>query len=232
MKFLFIISCFCCQIIFAQNKLQTTENIEAEKKQKIKQIRKELLKKKLLIGTKNPLYIINGTARSSIKAIDTLYIDNITALLPKAALKKYGAIGKNGVLEITKNESFQGLKTVETIYPPVKVKGDDDELIKNQVVSSKTSFSGFLQHHLEYPSQAQIDSSISGQVIIRFVVEKDGSVTNVLMDESSPSKNISLVNEAIRVIKKTSGFWNPSIEDGVRKSSINSQAINFVLPKD
>jgi hypothetical protein len=113
MKLLFIVSCFCCQLVFAQNKVLTVENIETEKKEKLEKIRKEILKKKRLFGTKPPLYIINGIVSSSIKAMDTIYILDIKAILPKAAVKKYGAIGENGILKITKDPSFQRKKGVD-----------------------------------------------------------------------------------------------------------------------
>jgi hexokinase len=110
MKLLFIVSCFCSQLVFAQNKILTVDNIEAEKKEKLEKIRKEILKKKRLFGTKTPLYIINGIVSSSIQSIDTLSVVDIKAILPKTAVKKYGAIGENGILKITKTPSFQRKK--------------------------------------------------------------------------------------------------------------------------
>lgn len=79
----------------------------------------------------------------------------------------------------------------------------------------------FLQRNLQYPEEAQ-DNEVQGQVVVKFIVDKEGKVSDVEAI-SGPGE---LRNEAVRVIKK-SGVWIPGIQNGRNVSSYKSQAINF-----
>ena len=57
---------------------------------------------------------------------------------------------------------------------------------------------------LQYPAIAQ-ENQISGNVVVQFVIEKDGSLTNIKVLQS-PDKSLS--DEAVRVLKK-SDKWTP-----------------------
>jgi TonB family protein len=71
------------------------------------------------------------------------------------------------------------------------------------------AFYNFLQHNLHYPEKAK-RKNIQGKVFISFVVEKDGSLTNLKI-----SKGVSedLDAEALRVIQ-ASPNWNPGTQNG------------------
>jgi TonB family protein len=68
---------------------------------------------------------------------------------------------------------------------------------------------GYLNDNVKYPNR-DYRNNISGKVIVTFVVEKDGSITNVKVIQSV-SEGIDA--EAIRVV---SGMrkWNPGKQDG------------------
>lgn len=69
----------------------------------------------------------------------------------------------------------------------------------------------FVGDEVNYPRRC-IDAGIEGQVIVEFVVEKDGTLSNVstrATHKSCPEMDA----EAIRVIKKTSGKWKPGYRD-------------------
>jgi protein TonB len=66
------------------------------------------------------------------------------------------------------------------------------------------SFRTWVQGRLQYPRMA-IENSIQGKVTLKFVIERDGSLTNI---EEIQSPDRSLTEEAIRVLKQ-SPKWSP-----------------------
>jgi periplasmic protein TonB len=78
--------------------------------------------------------------------------------------------------------------------------GDQSEIIK------------FISENVVYPPSA-MENKIEGVVYIRFIVEKDGSLSDykILRDVSGTDE---LSREAIRVIKLTSGSWKPGMQSG------------------
>jgi Gram-negative bacterial TonB protein C-terminal len=244
---LFTFLCLLASATTAQKKLQTTETVAIDKNEQLKKIRKELKTKKALLLTKNPVYIIDGIVHSKISTIDTAYIEKIEIVAPKLATKKYGIIGKNGVLVITKSgvtytASQMGPKVAsrmdETDYTVEKQEENNSKLNTNKIYS-KTEIEPkfidtlykFISKNLRYPNEAQ-EKEQEGIVIIKFIVEIDGNLSELEVDESSPTKYISLINESIRVLKKSSGKWSPGIQNGILVRCYSKHTINFVIPKD
>lgn len=97
------------------------------------------------------------------------------------------------------------------IIPPV-VDEEPDEGIPLLVVSDPPTFQGgdlsafrnWVMSRLVYPRAAQ-ENNIQGRVQLRFVVEKDGSVSNIELD-FAPDR--SLAGEAVRVVSM-SPKWEP-----------------------
>jgi periplasmic protein TonB len=77
----------------------------------------------------------------------------------------------------------------------------------------------FLVRNLKYPASA-VDNGIQGKVFLRFVVEKDGSLTNI---EVIRSLEKDCDNEAIRVVKLMPK-WIPADHHGKKVR------VRFVLP--
>ena len=67
----------------------------------------------------------------------------------------------------------------------------------------------FLQENITYPKDAQ-EKKISGRVLVTFVVEKDGSISNV---ETVKSVFPSLDEEAVRIVKAMPN-WKPGKQNG------------------
>ena len=92
-------------------------------------------------------------------------------------------------------------------------KPDGDTPVYNAEVMPKfqggdlNGFRDWVQGHLVYPKEA-IEKNISGKVVMRFVIEKDGSVSSIEVI-SSPSE--LLAEEAIRVLK-SSPKWSPGMQ--------------------
>lgn len=84
-----------------------------------------------------------------------------------------------------------------------------------------TTFRNWVQGKVKYPQLAQ-ENNISGRVLLMFVVEKDGSLTNIEVLQTPDS---SLSEEAIRVLK-TSPKWTPG------KQRNQSVRVKYTLPID
>lgn len=68
----------------------------------------------------------------------------------------------------------------------------------------------FLGNNIKYP-EAAIEAGTEGLAVVSFIIEKDGSVTDVQV-----VKNLSAETdqEAARVVKLTSGNWTPGRQGG------------------
>ena len=71
------------------------------------------------------------------------------------------------------------------------------------------AMSKFLSKNIKYPREA-LEESIQGKVIVTFIVEKDGSVSNV---EVLKSVHKLLDDEAVRVVKMMPK-WKPGTQAG------------------
>lgn len=114
-----------------------------------------------------------------------------------------------------------------------KTSSTSDEVIFT-VVEKMPQFSGgdselfkYLAQNIKYPVDAQ-ESGIQGRVICQFVVQKDGSISNVeVVRNVAPSIDA----EAIRVIKAMPA-WTPGEMRGKKVSVRYTLPINFKLDGD
>jgi protein TonB len=109
---------------------------------------------------------------------------------------------------------------------PKKSDGDDRFI----PVEKEAEFPGgleawarFLNKTLRYPDQA-MSIDIQGTVTVQFVVDVDGSVSNVRV-VSGPEEG-GLREEAVRVIKK-SGKWVPALQNGRSVKAYRLQPVVF-----
>lgn len=98
-------------------------------------------------------------------------------------------------------------------------------------LNSDSSFVGgmsqlqyFIQDNIQYPQKA-IEQNIQGRVQVRFVVEKDGTVSYARIDKSVDPL---LDKEALRVVRAMPK-WEPAYSNGKPVRSINRLPINFTL---
>jgi protein TonB len=97
---------------------------------------------------------------------------------------------------------------------PVREEGDDDRIF--EVVEENAMFPGgdqacyeWLAKHIKYPAIAQ-ENGTQGRVTVRFVVERDGSVSNA---EVVRGVDPYLDKEALRVVNSMPK-WNPGKQRG------------------
>ena len=83
----------------------------------------------------------------------------------------------------------------------------------------------FLNRNLRSPDEA-INNGISGKVVVQFIVDKEGNVSDVVA-VSGPEQG-GLREEAVRVIKK-SGKWTPAIQNGKNVKAYRFQPVIFQI---
>lgn len=141
---------------------------------------------------------------SSLLNINVEDIESITVLKNDAATKVWGDKGANGVIVITTKskddvkELVKKLPGAEIDDGNIKVNGksvvkitlNDKEVFNNNdtiynVLKERAKFPGgdseifkFLSENVRYPKLCH-EFGVQGRVIVRFVVEKDGSITHI-----------------------------------------------------
>ena len=126
---------------------------------------------------------------------------------------------------IGNDESGEVLKAKEQlITEPVKPKEEENKVF--DVVEQMPSFPGgmaalmaYLQKSIKYPPVAE-ENGIQGRVVCTFVVERDGSVTDVRV---AKSVDPSLDKEAVRVVSAMPK-WIPGKQNG------QSVRVKYTLP--
>ncbi len=91
----------------------------------------------------------------------------------------------------------------QTVYPDAVAE------TKPIPVGGAQSWASYLQKNLIYPDEAR-HQGISGRVFLSFIVEKDGSISNIVVDEPAGH---GFDEEAVRVLQQ-SPAWQPGIKDG------------------
>ena len=168
----------------------------------------------------DPLCIVDGKEVSAeeFKNLNPDDIDHINVLKSEAATSLWGSKGANGVVEITTKKAAAA-----------KAEGTDNSDTKQdvfQVVEKMPEFEGgvenmmkFLQQNIKYPEEAKKNGT-QGRVIVQFVVEKDGSIT-----DAKVVRNVSpeLDAEALRVVESMPK-WIPGEQRGEKVR------VQFTLP--
>jgi protein TonB len=95
--------------------------------------------------------------------------------------------------------------------------------IESEFPGGAKGWHNFLSSTLVYPPKA-VRKKIQGQVIARFIVEKDGTLSNIEII-SGPQE---LWNSVLDVLKQSLN-WKPAIQNGKKVKSYKSQPFNFTL---
>ncbi len=172
-----------------------------------------------------PLFVIDGKVvakeeMSSMKPEDIVTID---VLRDASAAAIYGEKGKNGVVLIKTK------KNIKIEFEAGKEKSMSDEVYTT--VSEAPNFPGgvkemyqFIGKNLRYPKEAQ-RNNIKGKVFIKFVVRKDGSISDMSILQGIGH---GCEEEAMRIIGMMPK-WNPGKQNGVPVNTYFTMPIAFVL---
>ncbi|MEN0056632.1 MAG: TonB family protein [Mucilaginibacter sp.] len=91
-------------------------------------------------------------------------------------------------------------------------------------VGGAAAWAKFLQKNLRFPVVAQ-DNGVSGRVILSFVIEKDGSLSNIVVERKA---GYGFDEEALRVLKLAKA-WKPGMQNGQAVRVKYTIPINFQL---
>ena len=141
---------------------------------------------------------------------------------------KIGTINQEGEKDqgiVAPPVSDQGKGVIEA---PKKDETDYDKTftkveIESEYPGGASAWQRYLNKSLRYPQEA-IDNEIQGTVVVQFIVDKAGMVSDV----EAISGPEQLRDEAVRVIKK-SGQWTPAVQNGRQVKSYKKQPIVFKL---
>lgn len=166
-----------------------------------------------------PLYMVDGV-ETEINEIPT-NIGSVTFIHAEDAVKRYGEErGRFGALEIT-TLTLQEMAR-ETEEPPFIV-AETMPLFEG---GDPLKFREWLQTEVRYPAEA-LKQRIEGRVVCSFVVERDGSVSNITALQS-PDR--LLTNEVRRVLAN-SPRWTPGMQKGKTVRVKYIVPVDFSLPK-
>ena len=185
----------------------------------------EIIKMSEVLGDREPLLVIDGkvTKPEQLNAINPKEIDNVSVIKNEDVLKEYAkhfnADTSNGIIFINTKEYVKNGKK-EIVSVNVKAKEPAEEIDTDNdafnVVEQMPQFPGgeielmkFLSENVKYPEAAE-ETGTQGRVIVQFIVEADGSITNVKV-----LKNVSdeIDAEAVRVINAMPK-WKPGMQKG------------------
>lgn len=170
-----------------------------------------------------PLYIVDGVERSGIDDLNPENIESVRVLKDWDSVKKYGERGKNGVIEVQTRRAATAGESPKTVRS-----GDDEPFLIAETMplfrgGDLNAFRAWAQRQIVYPAEA-IKQGIEGRVVLSFVIEADGSVSNIVALQSPDQL---LTDEARRVIASSpAGAWTPGQQRG------KNVAVKYTLPVD
>ena len=185
----------------------------------------EIIKMSEVLGDREPLLVIDGkvTKPEQLNAINPKEIDNVSVIKNEDVLKEYAkhfnADTSNGILFINTKEYVKNGKK-EIVSVNVKAKEPAEEIDTDNdafnVVEQMPQFPGgeielmkFLSENVKYPEAAS-KAGTQGRVVAQFIVEADGSITNVKVVKKVSDE---IDAEAVRVIKAMPK-WKPGMQKG------------------
>ena len=200
------------QSVMLDNSAGDTDNEARQPQQEGKPLVITFRDKDGVAGT--PLYMVDGV-ETEIDVIPT-NIGSVTFIYAEDAVKRYGEErGRFGALEITTRTLQEMAREKEE--PPFIV-AETMPLFEGGDLGK---FRQWLQTQVRYPAEA-LKKQIEGRVVCSFVVERDGSVSNI-MTLQSPDR--LLTNEVRRVLAN-SPRWTPGMQKG------KTVRVKYIVPVD
>jgi beta-lactamase regulating signal transducer with metallopeptidase domain len=168
----------------------------------------------------HPLIVVNGKIKPehTEKTLTIYRLDSaeIKTLSKNEATKKYGKKGENGVIEI-KIEDVPAEITFTKVEQPASFPGGNKawlnylgQILRNTMSQKKNVPAG------EY------------KVIVKFLIKKDGSISNV---EATTRVGFGIEEEVIQVIQQ-SPKWIPAKQNGYTVASKYVQSLFFISDKN
>jgi protein TonB len=168
---------------------------------------------KTVATTKN----LPPVAVEDLKAQKPVVNDQIKGAVGQETLK--GGAGVNVDVPVEKPVGTGGGAAIDNTVHPV---GGLD--VMPEPVGGSSAWAKFLGKNLRFPVAAQ-EEGISGRVMLSFIIEKDGSLSNIVVDNGAGH---GFDEEALRVLKLAKA-WKPGMQNGQPVRVKYSIPINFQL---
>ena len=127
-----------------------------------------------------------------------------------------------------KKTYYNGVLLSDSSFAPKEAKKKDEKLDsverESEYPGGQAAWQRFLIKNFHYPDRA-MNNNIQGQVVIQFIIDKDGSV---IQPEISRSVEYSLDEEAIHIIGLC-GKWIPAVQFNRKVKSFKKQPFVFKL---
>ena len=193
----------------------------------------QIAKKEVKVEKKAPVKIEEAKpvekVKSSVKFVPPV-IKKDSEVKPEEELKSQDDLNKSktaiGSFDVKGNDDAAGevLKAKEVIAQPEPPKEEETKVF--DVVEQMPSFPGgqaalmsYLSNNIKYP-QIAMENGVQGRVVCTFVVERDGSITDIRVVRGVDP---SLDKEAIRVLKSMP-HWIPGKQNG------SAVRVKFTVP--
>ena len=159
------------------------------------------------------IWLMSGNNKQKNTKLDDIV--NSSLAIPQDELMD-DTIVSTGTSDVKSNADDNGkmLKDKKVITQPEPPKAEENRVF--EVVEQMPAFPGgdvalmrYLQENVHYPTIA-LENDVQGRVVVGFVVEKDGSITDVRVIKS---QDPALDHEAVRVVKSMPR-WTPGKIDG------------------
>jgi TonB family protein len=183
-----------------------------------------------------PLHVIDGVITENFNSnnISPESIESISVLKNESATILYGDKGKDGVILITtkKGKIEAENKTIDdNVSGSISNQKKDDVFF---IVEEMPEFPGgqealraFIKATMQYPEVAK-ENGIQGKVFVKFVVAKDGSVTDAKIFRGVDP---SLDKEALRIVSNLPK-WEPGKKGGEAVKVSYTVPVNFQLQEE
>jgi TonB-dependent SusC/RagA subfamily outer membrane receptor len=202
-------------------------------------------------GGKNPLYVINGVPlkKGMINPVENINpndIERIEILKNNSSVSLYGKEGEDGVVFITTKSATRpaAISAIKTGYKLDELKFVDKynpavmSVVNYQKNITRIKLPQFpggeeaLAKYLDQNLNHKLPQERGGPegkytVVLSFLVEEDGTVSNV---QARTNPGYGTAEEAIRVIKNGPN-WIPAERNGKKGNYINRLSIEFTVPQ-
>ena len=165
----------------------------------------------IILNTKKkgeePLLIVDGKIATieQVRALPRDAVARVATMREKTAMKSYGEKAKYGALIITTVNHQEEIENEPLSQPDVFDKVDE----MPHFPDGMAGLMQYLSTNVRYPKDAK-ESGTQGSVIVSFIVEKDGSISNAKVTKPTYS---SLDEEALRVVSAMPK-WVPGKQNG------------------
>ena len=189
--------------VVEQDKIVTAETVEKQENEPNAAV--------LILNTKQegeePLLIVDGKIATidQVRALPRESVARVATMREKTAIKSYGEKAKYGALIITTVKHQEEIDNEQLSQPDVFDKVDEAPQFPG-------GFSGlmlYLSNNIRYPEDAK-EAGAQGRVVVSFIVEKDGSISNAKVTKPTYS---CFDDEALRVVSAMPK-WMPGKQNG------------------